>query len=56
MIERLNQFTFREFVVLFLLVVCGYLAVIDTSYREVFGDLAKVGLGGYLAQLVPKSN
>ncbi|MEN9216484.1 MAG: hypothetical protein Q6K90_04065 [Gloeomargarita sp. HHBFW_bins_162] len=30
------------------------LAVLDPSYRPFFADLAKVGLGGYLGQLIPQ--
>lgn len=50
----LQRLTTRSFVVLIL--VCGvlYLAIVDPSFRDVFGDLAKVGVGGYLGQLVPK--
>ena len=45
----------RSLVVL-LLVVGGFgLAVVDENFRPVFGDLAKVGVGGYLGQLIPKA-
>lgn len=50
----LQRFNTRSLVVLIL--VCGvlYLALIDPSFREVFGDLAKIGVGGYLGQLIPR--
>ena len=31
------------------------LAILDESYRPAFADLAKVGIGGYLAMLIPGS-
>jgi len=54
MARLLQRFNTRSLIVLIL--VCGvlYLALIDPSFREVFGDLAKVGVGGYLGQLVPR--
>ncbi|NEO56190.1 MAG: hypothetical protein F6K54_25795 [Okeania sp. SIO3B5] len=32
------------------------LATIDKDYRSSFFDLAKVGVGGYIALTIPKSN
>ena len=56
MIRLLQQFNTRSLIVLIL--VCGvlYLALIDPSFRIVFGDLAKVGVGGYLGQLIPRDD
>jgi hypothetical protein len=43
-------------VIVFLLVVGTFiLAVQDEKIRSAFGDLAKIGVGGYLAQLIPNS-
>lgn len=50
----LGRFTTRSFVVLILVSGVLYLAIVDPSFRDVFGDLAKVGVGGYLGQLVPR--
>ncbi|MDX2271074.1 MAG: hypothetical protein NW237_03880 [Cyanobacteriota bacterium] len=30
------------------------IAIVDPSFRPLFADLAKVGLGGYLGQLIPQ--
>ncbi|HEY9726615.1 MAG TPA: hypothetical protein V6D50_09225 [Chroococcales cyanobacterium] len=43
-------------VIVILLVGFFVLAVMDESYRPAFADLAKVGIGGYLAMLIPTSN
>ncbi|MDJ0797880.1 MAG: hypothetical protein QNJ51_13870 [Calothrix sp. MO_167.B12] len=42
-------------IVLLLVVGTGLLAISDPKFRAVFGDLAKVGVGGYLGQLRPES-
>jgi hypothetical protein len=31
------------------------LAIIDENYRSTFVDLAKVGVGGYIGLMIPKS-
>ena len=43
--------------VLVLILLVGFLglAIVDESYRPAFADLAKVGIGGYLAMLIPGS-
>lgn len=56
MSKLLGRFTTRSFVVLILVSGVLYLAIVDPSFRSVFGDLAKVGVGGYLGQLVPRDN
>ncbi len=54
MIRLLQRFNTRSLIVLILVTGVLYLALIDPSFRDVFGDLAKVGVGGYLGQLVPR--
>jgi hypothetical protein len=44
----------RSLVILTLTAGCLGLAVVDSAFRPTFADLAKIGLGGYLGQLVPK--
>jgi len=51
MLQYLNT---RSFVVLILVGGVLYLAIVDRSFRPVFGDLAKIGIGGYLGQLIPR--
>jgi hypothetical protein len=48
------NFSVRSIVILVLLGGSVYLAVVDESYRSPFADLCKIGLGGYLGQLVPR--
>lgn len=50
----LDRFRTRDLVII--LLVCGvlYLAVHDITFRPTFGDIAQVGLGGYLGQLIPR--
>lgn len=45
---------FKSAIVLFLVVGTGLLGINDKKFRDVFGDLAKVGVGGYLGQLLPE--
>ncbi|WP_159460635.1 hypothetical protein [Calothrix rhizosoleniae] len=45
----------KDVVVLLLVVGTGAIAISDTQFRAVFGDLAKVGVGGYLGQLMPEA-
>lgn len=44
----------RSLIMLLLVLGAIALAVVDERCRPVFGDLAKVGVGGYLGQLVPE--
>lgn len=54
MIPRIQNFSVRSLVILFLVLSgCG-LAVIDRDFRPIFGDIIKFGLGGYTGQLVPR--
>lgn len=54
MIRLLQKFNTRSLVVIILVGGALYLAVIDRSFRSLFGDLAKIGIGGYLGQLIPR--
>lgn len=55
MFPKLQQLSVRSLVVLLLVIGgCG-LSVIDSSFRPIFGDIIKFGLGGYMGQLVPNS-
>ncbi len=49
-----NRISTRSTVVLGLLTGATILAVSDPSFRPAYADLAKIGLGGYLAQLLPQ--
>lgn len=50
MLERLKT---RSVIVILLVIGTFILAVQDEKVRSAFGDLAKIGVGGYLAQLIP---
>ncbi len=52
---NLRRINIKDVVILLLVVGTGALAISDTNFRAVFGDLAKVGVGGYLGQLMPES-
>ena len=43
----------RSVVVLVLVSGSFILAIVDRDYRAAFADLAKIGVGGYLAQIIP---
>jgi hypothetical protein len=45
----------RDMVVLLLVAGSLYLAIVDPSTRSKFADLVQIGIGGYLAQLIPKN-
>lgn len=47
--------TVRSIIVIGLVAGTFALAVLDEGFRHIFGDIAKVGIGGYLGQLVPSS-
>lgn len=51
----IDRLTTRSVVILLLLFGSMSLAASDKTYRPLFSDLAKVGLGGYLGQLRPES-
>lgn len=50
-VEKLSV---RSVVVLLLVSGSLAMAVIDKNFRPAFADLVKIGVGGYLAQLIPK--
>lgn len=48
-----RQMDLLPFVVLALIIGSFYLALVDKNARSTFLDLAKVGVGGYIALMVP---
>ncbi|GAX42439.1 hypothetical protein NIES4075_34400 [Tolypothrix sp. NIES-4075] len=52
----LSRITVRSVVVIILVIGALVLAIADHNFRPTFGDLAKVGVGGYLGQLLPEAN
>lgn len=52
----LSRLTVRSVVVIILVIVLLVLAVADHNFRPTFGDLAKIGIGGYLGQMLPEAN
>jgi hypothetical protein len=53
MLSRINV---RSAIVIILVVGALFLAIADHNFRPTFGDLAKVGVGGYLGQMLPEAN
>lgn len=49
----MKNITVRSVIVTALVVGTFALAVLDEQFRHIFGDIAKVGIGGYLGQLQP---
>ncbi|MDJ0674396.1 MAG: hypothetical protein QNJ36_03170 [Calothrix sp. MO_167.B42] len=43
----------KSAIAIFLVLGVGLLAVKYPKMQEVFGDIAKVGVGGYLGQIMP---
>jgi hypothetical protein len=52
--KMLSKLSVRSVVVIILVVGALALAVGDDNFRPTFGDLAKVGVGGYLGQMLPE--
>jgi hypothetical protein len=52
----LSRLTVRSVIVIILVVGALALAIVDANFRPTFGDLAKVGVGGYLGQLLPEAS
>lgn len=52
-VKILERLKVRSVVVLILVIGTFVLALKDDKFRVAFGDLAKIGVGGYLAQLIP---
>jgi len=50
-----QRFSTRSLVVLVLVMGAVAIAIRDEKFRPIFGDLAKVAIGGYLGQLLPES-
>jgi len=50
----LNKINARSLIACLLVVGSLGLAVMDLNFRSIFGDLAKVGVGGYLGQMLPE--
>lgn len=50
-----SQLTVRSVVVIILVIGALVLAITDDNFRPTFGDLAKVGVGGYLGQMLPEA-
>lgn len=49
----MKNITVRSIIVIGLVTGTFALAVLDDQFRDIFGDIAKVGIGGYLGQLQP---
>jgi hypothetical protein len=54
--KMLSRITVRSVVVVILVIGALVLAIADHNFRPTFGDLAKVGVGGYLGQMLPEAN
>jgi hypothetical protein len=50
--EKVNA---RSLIVLVIVIGAVAIALHDEKFRPIFGDLAKVAIGGYLGQLIPES-
>jgi hypothetical protein len=50
--EKINT---RSLIVLVIVIGAVAIALHDEKFRPIFGDLAKVAIGGYLGQLIPES-
>jgi hypothetical protein len=50
----LNKINARSSIACLLVIGSLLLAIRDKNFRSIFGDLAKVGVGGYLGQLAPE--
>ncbi len=46
----------RTAIALVLVAGTAILAIMDESFRPTFGEIAKLGLAGYLGQLVPRDS
>lgn len=54
-LEIIEHIDTRSIVIVGLLIGSTTLAVMDEKFRPAYGDLAKIGLGGYLGQLLPET-
>ncbi len=46
----------RQFLILLFAVGATVLAYFDESFRDDYADLIKISIGGYLGQMLPKSD
>lgn len=51
--EIIRRLKVRSVVVLLLVFGTLIFAISDKNFRPTFGDLAKIGVGGYLGQIIP---
>ncbi|MGD1910782.1 MAG: hypothetical protein ACFB2X_07975 [Rivularia sp. (in: cyanobacteria)] len=49
----MKSITVKSIIVVGLFAGTFVLAVLDDEFRHIFGDIAKVGIGGFLGQLQP---
>lgn len=47
---------FRETLVGFSMIVASILAIVDRDFRQLYGQLLLVIIGGYFGQLLPKKD
>lgn len=52
--ELIQRVTVRSIVIILLVTGMFILAFLDPQFRPAFADLAKVGIGGYFGQIVPR--
>jgi hypothetical protein len=50
----MSEIKARSLIVLVVVVGAVAIAISDEKFRPVFGDLAKVAIGGYLGQMLPE--
>lgn len=51
--KTISRISVRSVLIIVLALGSLHLAIIDEKCRPIFGDLAKIGIGGYLGQLLP---
>jgi hypothetical protein len=52
--DALARLKIRSLIIIILVIGSLILAIQDRDFRSTFGDLAKIGVGGYLGQLLPQ--
>lgn len=52
--EFFQRITVRSIVIILLVTGMFVLAFLDPQFRPAFADLAKVGIGGYFGQIIPR--
>ncbi|MBD2771602.1 hypothetical protein [Iningainema tapete] len=53
LLEILEKLSARSLIMVLLVVGSLGIAITDSTFRPAFGDLVKIGIGGYLGQLAP---